>query len=115
MYNLYSILKISEHDVILVRRLHSVSPALLSLGYGFEPHLVHRFLTFYADLIKWSDGLMGQPDMDSRAACRVGFEPHLVHRFLTFYVDLIKWSDGLMGQPDMDNRAACRAWDAAAA
>jgi hypothetical protein len=42
-----------------------VSPALLSLGCGFEPHLVHRFFTFYADLIKWPDGLMGQPDMDN--------------------------------------------------
>jgi hypothetical protein len=30
-------------------------------------------LTFYADLIKWADGL---------------------HHFLTFYADLIKWVDG---------------------
>jgi hypothetical protein len=29
MYNLYSILKTSEHDVLLVRQLHPVSPALL--------------------------------------------------------------------------------------
>jgi hypothetical protein len=29
MYNLYSILKARDHDVLLVRRLHPVSPALL--------------------------------------------------------------------------------------
>jgi hypothetical protein len=23
-------------------------------GHGFEPHLLHHFLTFYADLIKWT-------------------------------------------------------------
>jgi hypothetical protein len=28
-------------------------------GHGFEPHLLHRFLTFYADLIKLADGLTG--------------------------------------------------------
>jgi hypothetical protein len=52
IYNLYSILKTSEHDVLLVRQLYSVSPALLPSGYGFEPYLLHHFLTFYADLIK---------------------------------------------------------------
>ena len=66
IYNLYSILKTSEHDVLLVRQLHTVSPALLPLGHGFEPDLLHRFLTFYADLIKWADGLTGQPDTVSR-------------------------------------------------
>jgi hypothetical protein len=57
IYNLYSILKTFEHDVLLVRQLYSVSLALLPSGHGFEPHLLHYFLTFYADLIKWVDGL----------------------------------------------------------
>jgi hypothetical protein len=39
MYNLYSILKTTEHDVLLVRR-HIVSPALLPLGREFEPELI---------------------------------------------------------------------------
>jgi hypothetical protein len=52
MYNLYSILKILKHDVLLVRQLYPVSPALLSSERGFEPHLLHRFLPFYADLTK---------------------------------------------------------------
>ena len=56
MYNLYSILKTIECDVLLVRWLHLVSPALLPSGCRFKPHLLHRFLTFYADLTKWSDG-----------------------------------------------------------
>jgi hypothetical protein len=43
MYNLYLILKTHEHDVLLVRRLHLVSHALLPSGRGFEPHLLHRF------------------------------------------------------------------------
>jgi hypothetical protein len=43
MYNLYSILKTIDHDVLLVRRLHSLSHALLPLGLGFEPHLLHNF------------------------------------------------------------------------
>jgi hypothetical protein len=30
-------------------------------GHGFEPHLLHCFLTFYTDLIKWVDGIMGWP------------------------------------------------------
>jgi hypothetical protein len=37
MYNLYSILKTPEHDVVLVRQLHLVSPALFPSGCGFEP------------------------------------------------------------------------------
>jgi hypothetical protein len=32
------------------------------LGHEFEPHLLHHFLTFYADLIKWTDGLTGWHD-----------------------------------------------------
>jgi hypothetical protein len=32
MYNLYSILKTHEHDVILVKRLHPVSPVILPSG-----------------------------------------------------------------------------------
>jgi hypothetical protein len=43
MYNLYSILKTLDHDVLLVRRLHFVSPALLPSELGFEPHLLHHF------------------------------------------------------------------------
>jgi hypothetical protein len=34
-----------------------MSLALLPSGYGFEPHLLHHFVTFYADLIKWADEL----------------------------------------------------------
>jgi hypothetical protein len=37
IYNLYSILKTYEHDVILVRQLYLVSPALFPSGHGFEP------------------------------------------------------------------------------
>jgi hypothetical protein len=59
IYNLYSILKTFEHDVVLVRQLYLVSPVLLSSGHGFEPHFLHCFLTFYDDLIKWVDGLTG--------------------------------------------------------
>jgi hypothetical protein len=55
----------------------------------FKPHLLHRFLTFYADLIKWADGLMGWPDT-----------------VITFYADLIKWADGLMGWSDTVSRSA---------
>jgi hypothetical protein len=43
MYNLYLILKTPEYDVLLVRKLHPVSPALLPSGRGFEPHILHRF------------------------------------------------------------------------
>jgi hypothetical protein len=60
MYNLYSILKTPKHDVLLVRRLHPVSPTLLPSRRGFKPHLMHRFLKFYADLTKWPDGLTGR-------------------------------------------------------
>jgi hypothetical protein len=35
MYNLYSILKTPEHDVLVVRQLHPMSPTILSLGCGF--------------------------------------------------------------------------------
>jgi hypothetical protein len=44
IYNLYSILKTINHDILLVRWLHLVSlPHLLS-GLGFEPHLLHHFI-----------------------------------------------------------------------
>jgi hypothetical protein len=43
MYNLYLILKIIDHDIPLVRRLHSLSSALSSLGFRFEFHLLHYF------------------------------------------------------------------------
>jgi hypothetical protein len=52
MYNLYSILKTVEHDVLPVRRLYPVYPALLLSGRGFKTHLLHRFLKFYANLTK---------------------------------------------------------------
>jgi hypothetical protein len=35
MYNLYSLLTTLEHDVLLVKWLHPVSPVLLSSGRGF--------------------------------------------------------------------------------
>jgi hypothetical protein len=57
IYNLYSILKTFEQDVLLVRQLHPLFPALVPSGHGFEPHLMYRFLIFYADLIKWADRL----------------------------------------------------------
>jgi hypothetical protein len=70
MYNLYSILKTPEHDVLLVRRLHPVSLAFLPSGRGFGPHLLHCSLTFYADLIKWPDELTSRLGMVSKSACR---------------------------------------------
>jgi hypothetical protein len=45
-------LKTSEHNVLLVRQLHPVYPILHPSGHEFEPHLLHCFLIFYADLIK---------------------------------------------------------------
>jgi hypothetical protein len=66
--NLYLILKTFEHDVLLVRQLHLVSPALLPSGHVFESHLLLCFLTFYADLIKCADGLTGWPGTVSRPA-----------------------------------------------
>jgi hypothetical protein len=45
-----------------------VSLALFPSGHGFEPYLIHRFLTFYANLIKWADGLTGWPDTVSTSA-----------------------------------------------
>jgi hypothetical protein len=43
IYNLYSILKTTEYDVLLVRQLHPDSPALIPLGHGFKTHLLHHF------------------------------------------------------------------------
>jgi hypothetical protein len=43
MYNLYSILKTSDHDILLVRYLHLVSPVLLPSEHGLEPHLCTVF------------------------------------------------------------------------
>jgi hypothetical protein len=37
MYNLYSVLKTLEHDLLLVRRLRPVSPALLPSGRTCRP------------------------------------------------------------------------------
>ena len=47
MYNLYSILKTIDHDVLLVRRLHLVSPALLPLGLKFEHRLLYYFFKYF--------------------------------------------------------------------
>jgi hypothetical protein len=52
----------------MVRQLHPVSSALLPSGHGFVPHLLHCFLKFYADLIKWTDRLTGWSDTVSRPA-----------------------------------------------
>jgi hypothetical protein len=55
IYNLYSILKISEHDVLLVRQFHPVSLTFFYQSMDLNPHLSHYFfLTFYVDLIKWA-------------------------------------------------------------
>jgi hypothetical protein len=35
-----------------------------------KPQLLHRFLIFYADWIKWIDGLTGWPNTVSRPAWR---------------------------------------------
>jgi hypothetical protein len=56
MYNLYLILKTHEHDVLLVRWLHLVSPILFPLWV--QTPSPTSFLIFYADLTKCSDGLM---------------------------------------------------------
>jgi hypothetical protein len=61
-------IKASKYDVLLVRQLHLVSPALFPSVHGFEPHFLYRFLTFYVDLIKWTDGLTGWPDIVNRLA-----------------------------------------------
>jgi hypothetical protein len=74
MYNLYSILKTPEHNVLLVRRLHSVSSAILPSGRGFEPHLLHHVLTFYADLTKWPEGLMAGPTWSAGRRAVLGLE-----------------------------------------
>jgi hypothetical protein len=69
MYNLYSILKTPRHEVLLVRRLHPVSPTLLPSVCGFKPHILHHFLTFYVDLTKWPDGLMSRPGQQTGVLC----------------------------------------------
>jgi hypothetical protein len=46
MYNLYSIIKTPEHDVLLVRRLHPVSPALFHQGMGSNPTSYTAFKHF---------------------------------------------------------------------
>jgi hypothetical protein len=43
----------------------------LPVGCGFEPHLLYHFLTFYADLTKWPEGLTDRPSTVSRQACCV--------------------------------------------
>jgi hypothetical protein len=70
MYNLYSILKTPKYDVLSIRKLHLVSLILLPSGRGFELTSCTAFLTFYADLSKWPDGLTGRPSTVSTPACR---------------------------------------------
>jgi hypothetical protein len=43
-----------------------LSPILLPSGHEFVSHLLHCFLTFYTDLIKWADRLTGWSDTISR-------------------------------------------------
>jgi hypothetical protein len=45
-------------------------PFFYQSGDGFESHLLHHFLIFYTDLIKWADGLTGWSDTVSRPAWR---------------------------------------------
>jgi hypothetical protein len=55
------ILKILDHNVLLVRQLHSVFLALLpSPGLDSNPISCTIFLTFYANLTKWPDWLTGR-------------------------------------------------------
>jgi hypothetical protein len=71
MYNLYSILKTSKHNVLLVIRLHPVYVTLTFLPSvrGFEPHFLHRSFTFYDNLTKWTDGLTGGPTRSAGRSC----------------------------------------------
>jgi hypothetical protein len=68
-----------------------VSPTRLASRHGFEPHFLHRFLTFYADLIKWIDGLTDWP------ICAIVVAHVHLARVGRCYADLIKWIDGLTG------------------
>jgi hypothetical protein len=77
IYNLYSILQIFEHDVLLVRQLYLVFPAFLPSGHEFESHLLHRFLTFYADLIKWADGLTRHSQQADMTCLGQSYGPHV--------------------------------------
>jgi hypothetical protein len=99
IYNLYSILKTSEYDVLLVRHLHPVSLALLPSGHRFEPHLLYHLKTSEYDVL-----LVTHLHPVSLALLPSGhrFEPHLLYHFLTFCADLIKWPDRLMGWPVPD-------------
>jgi hypothetical protein len=67
IHNLYSILKTSEYDVLLVRQLYLMYVALLQSRHGFKPHFLHHFLTFYVDLIKWADVSCGPRGFGSTA------------------------------------------------
>jgi hypothetical protein len=69
MYNLYSIFKTLEHDILLVRQFHLVSPVLLLSRHELKPHLLQHSLTFYADLTKWPKGLTGQPGSQAGVPC----------------------------------------------
>jgi hypothetical protein len=70
MYNLYSILKTHEHDALLIRRVDLVFPTLLCIRAWVRTLPLAPFLTFYADLTKWSEGLTGQHGTVIRSACR---------------------------------------------
>jgi hypothetical protein len=81
---------------------------------GSNPISCTVFLIFYADLIKWIDGLTDWPDTVSRPAWRacaiVVARVHL-SRVGCHYADLIKWIDGLTGWPDTVSRPYRRAAD----
>jgi hypothetical protein len=51
MYNLYSLLKTPEHDVLLVIRLHLVSLAIFPLGRVFNPTSYTRTIVETCELI----------------------------------------------------------------
>jgi hypothetical protein len=62
---IYSILKTHEYDVLLVRRLHLMSPALLPSRCGIEPHNV--------SCLGWSSPTGVVPSGFVRAARRGGW------------------------------------------
>jgi hypothetical protein len=87
-------------------------PPFFHQGMGSKLTSCTVFLTFYADLIKWIDGLTGWSDTVSRPAwCVCAIVVARVHlaRVGRRYADLIKWIDGLTGWPDTVSRAAWRA------
>jgi hypothetical protein len=86
IYNLYSILKTSQHNVLLVRQLHPVSPHFFQQGMGSNPTFSCTvFLIFYADLIKWTNGLTGRHDVPGPELWPAGVWPVSGRRRLAIY------------------------------